>query len=142
MNLQDNKLSRFLEAQNSTYESALKEIRNGRKTGHWMWFIFPQLAGLGFSETAKFYAIQNKAEATDYLKDNRLGSRLREISGELLKLPVSNAVNIFGEIDSIKLRSCMTLFSLVEDTHPVFEEVLIKFFNGEKDKKTLLLLSN
>lgn len=132
-------LSRFEDAQDGVYPSALAEIRSGRKRGHWMWFIFPQIYGLGSSDMARYYAIKNKAEAIDYLQHPMLGKRLIEISQELLKLRTNNAEEVFGTIDSLKLRSCMTLFSLLGNSNPVFNEVIKKFFDGP-DKKTLALL--
>lgn len=137
----DNNLSRFVDAQKETYEIALKEIKKGKKTSHWMWYIFPQISGLGLSDTAKFYSIKNRNEATEYLKHDILGTRLIEICNELLKLPTNNAVEVFGHIDSLKLKSSMTLFSLIEFTHPAFQKVLDKFFGGMKDEKTIQLLN-
>src|SRR5690606_37472096 len=123
-----------------SYLLALNEIKNGKKTTHWMWYIFPQIAGLGFSETARFYAIKNRNEATAYLNHEILEARLIEISAELLKLPTNDPIEVFGNIDSKKLKSSMTLFSLLEHTNPVFQQVLDKFFGGVKDEKTIKLL--
>src|SRR5690554_2420425 len=136
----NNNLSRFLEVQDGVYDTALKEVRNGRKTGHWMWYIFPQISGLGFSETSRFYAIKNQAEAVEYLNHEILGARLVEISTELLNLQANNPVEVFGSIDSLKLKSSMTLFSLLENSHPVFQKVLDKFYGGKKDENTVQLL--
>jgi len=133
-------LSRFLDAQKSDYQTALAEIQNGRKRSHWMWYIFPQIQGLGFSETSKFYAIQDAAEAEAYLAHPVLGSRLLEISNALLKLSSSNATSIFGSPDDLKLKSSMTLFASLPNADPVFRAVLEKFFNGAKDNKTLQML--
>ncbi|MGZ5191391.1 MAG: DUF1810 domain-containing protein [Flavisolibacter sp.] len=133
-------LTRFLDAQKENYGVALKEIKNGKKTSHWMWYIFPQIRGLGFSETERFYAIKNKDEATEYLHHDILGTRLVEISTELLKLQTSNSVEVFGQVDSLKLKSSMTLFSILESTNPVFQKVLDMFFGGMKDEKTIQLL--
>ncbi len=133
-------LLRFVEAQNAVYENAVKEIRNGKKNGHWMWFIFPQISGLGFSEMAKFYAIKNENEASAYLNHAVLGTRLVEISNELLNLHTQNSVAIFGTVDSLKLKSSMTLFSLLEDTNPIFMKVLDRFFNATRDEATARLL--
>jgi len=130
-------LDRFLKAQEGIYDTALAEIKNGRKASHWMWFIFPQIQGLGRSDTAKFYAIKDKDEAQDYLSHPILGQRLIEISEELLQLHSTNAVQIFGNIDAMKLKSSMTLFSLLPNTNPVFQKVLDKFFHGEKDDRTM-----
>jgi len=130
-------LDRFLKAQEGIYDTALAEIKNGRKASHWMWFIFPQVQGLGHSDTAKFYAIKGKEEAQEYLSHPILGQRLIEISEELLQLHSSNAVQIFGNIDAVKLKSSMTLFSLLPNASPVFQKVLNKFFHGEKDDRTI-----
>lgn len=135
-----NNLSRFLDAQAGDYNTALKEVRSGRKTGHWMWYIFPQISGLGFSETSRFYAIQNRAEATAYLNHKTLGPRLIEICTALLNLQTNNPVEIFGSVDSLKLQSSITLFSLWEPTDPVFQKVLDKFYHGMKDPNTIRLL--
>lgn len=134
-------LTRFLEAQNQTYLKALAEIKNGRKQSHWMWFIFPQLKGLGHSSTAHFYGIEDLAEAEAYLKHPVLGKHLIEISQELLKYNRS-AFEIFGSPDDLKLRSSMTLFSQIENADQVFDEVLQKYFDGQPDLKTIQLLKN
>ena len=133
-------LNRFILAQEEAYKRALAEIKAGKKTGHWMWFIFPQIQGLGYSETAKFYAIRDKQEAQEYLDHPILGSRLIEISTALLHLPVSDPVPVFGTVDSMKLKSSLTLFTLLENASPVFGEVLEKFFDGEKDDMTIRIL--
>jgi len=130
-------LKRFLDAQARDYTTALSEIKNGRKRSHWMWYIFPQVAGLGYSEMAKRYAIADLPEATGYLTHPVLGTRLIEISNALLALPANNATEVMGSPDDIKLRSCMTLFAHVPGADPVFEAVLKKYFNSEKDKATL-----
>ena len=133
-------LKRFVDAQENEFQNALNEIKNGRKQSHWMWFIFPQIAGLGFSETSKFYAINDIIEAGLYLEHKILGSRLIKISEELLKIEGKTAREIFGSPDDLKLKSCMTLFSLLQNTNLVFEAVLNKYFNGTKDSKTLQLI--
>lgn len=130
-------LQRFIDAQKRDYEIALSEIKNGRKRSHWMWYIFPQIKGLGFSETSKFYGITNLKEAEEFLTHPVLGKRLVEISNELLNLPTNNAHAVFGSPDDIKLKSSMTLFSLVPNADAVFQKVLDKFFDGKKDEKTL-----
>ena len=135
-------LNRFIDAQESKFQNALKEIKNGRKQSHWMWFIFPQIAGLGFSETARFYAIKDIFEASLYLEHPVLGSRLIEISKALLESEGKTANQIFGNPDDLKLRSCMTLFSLIKNTNSIFETVLEKYFHGTKDFKTLQLIQN
>jgi uncharacterized protein (DUF1810 family) len=135
-------LNRFLEAQESTYQTALAEIRNGRKRSHWMWFIFPQVAGLGFSETSQFYAIKTIAEANAYLNHPVLGKRLVEISEALLTIDGKTANQIFGSPDDMKLKSSMTLFAAVSDENSVFRKVLKKYFNSQEDAKTLQLIKN
>ncbi len=133
-------LQRFLDAQEIKFKNALNEIKNGKKQSHWMWFIFPQIAGLGFSETSKFYAIKDKIQASHYLEHPVLGSRLIEISKALLVIEGKTANQIFGSPDDLKLKSCMTLFSSLQNTNPIFETVLEKYFNGIKDYKTLQLI--
>lgn len=133
-------LERFIAAQKGCYERALTEICNGRKHSHWMWYIFPQIAGLGFSETSRYYAIKNLDEANAYLRHPVLGPRLVEISAALLQPGGNNAAEIFGSPDDMKLRSSMTLFAVIEGTDPVFNQVLDKFFKGMKDDRTLQLL--
>ena len=137
----DNSLKRFTDAQENSYSMALSEIQLGRKQSHWMWFIFPQIAGLGFSETSRYYAIKDLQEADEFLKHPVLGSRLINISRELLKLKTTDAHSVFGNPDDLKLKSSMTLFSMLPGTDPVFQFVLEKFFNGEKDSKTLHIIS-
>jgi uncharacterized protein (DUF1810 family) len=132
----ENNLERFLSAQERSYETALAEIKSGRKQSHWMWYIFPQIQGLGFSETSKFYAIKDLEEAKEFLAHPVLGQRLISICNDLLKLHDNNANKIFGTPDDLKLKSSMTLFSSL-DANPVFDLVLEKFFNGAKDARTL-----
>lgn len=134
-------LDRFTEAQENTYQKALREIRQGSKQSHWMWFIFPQIRGLGFSETSRFYALKNISEAMAYLEHPVLGQRLLEISEALLSLENMSASEIFGSADDLKLKSCMTLFSTLENTSPVFSRVLEKYFNGAMDRRTLDMLN-
>jgi len=133
-------LQRFIDAQKNSYATALAEIKNGYKKGHWMWFIFPQIIGLGFSETAQYYAINDLNEATLYLQHELLGKRLIEISQVLLDSTNNNASDIFGYPDDLKLCSSMTLFSQVKNTLPVFQNVINKYFNGKFDQKTLEIL--
>lgn len=133
-------LERFIKAQESTYASALEEVKNGKKVSHWMWFIFPQIQGLGLSETAKFYAIKDIHEAEAFLKHPVLGERLISICTELLNLKSNNALQIFGSPDNLKLKSSMTLFDAL-DMHAVFDSVLTKFFDGERDQRTLGILN-
>jgi uncharacterized protein (DUF1810 family) len=137
-----NDLKRFLDAQENDFKRALAEIKRGRKQSHWMWYIFPQIAGLGWSETSRFYAIKDRAEAELYLSHPVLGMRLVEISEALLEIEGKTANQIFGSPDDVKLKSCMTLFQLLENAHPVFQKVLDRYFNGTKDLKTLDLISN
>ncbi|MER2150906.1 MAG: DUF1810 domain-containing protein [Candidatus Limivicinus sp.] len=134
-------LSRFLKAQEHDYEQALREIRSGRKRTHWMWYIFPQIQGLGFSSTAQYYAIRDIEEAKDYLAHPVLGARLKEISSALLDLEGLSASEIFGYPDDLKLRSCMTLFRMADLNEPIFLEVLEKYYDGEPDFRTVDLVT-
>lgn len=133
-------LDRFLEAQRETYGNALEEIRAGNKQTHWMWFIFPQLRGLGFTDYNIFYGIENLNEASLYLNHPILGNRLVEITKAMLEIESKTALEILGSPDERKLRSCMTLFSLVPDAPDCFTQVLEKYYNGIKDEKTLQIL--
>lgn len=133
-------LKRFHEAQKYSYETALNEIKNGRKCSCWMWYIFPQVAGLGMSSTAQYYAIANLQEAVDYMSDPVLRERLLEISGALLALETNNANQVFGFPDNFKLQSSMTLFAAAAPEQAVFKQVLEKFFGGEQDRQTLRLI--
>jgi len=134
-------LERFITAQGTNYHIAFTEIRQGKKQSHWMWYIFPQIEGLGFSEMTKLYAIRDLEEAQEFLKHPVLGKRLMDICNELLQLQSSDAHAIFGSPDDIKLRSSMTLFASVNNTDPVFQLVLNKFFKGEKDQATIRIIS-
>lgn len=138
----DHTLQRFLDAQESAYSRALSEIRNGRKQSHWMWYIFPQIAGLGFSDTAQFYAISDLQEAQAYLEHPLLGSRLIEIANALLEIKGKSANQILGSPDDLKLHSSMTLFSLLKPTNPVFQAVLAKYFISLPDNRTLAIINN
>ena len=132
-------LARFVKAQAGIYEQALAEIRSGRKRSHWMWFIFPQLAGLGHSPMAQRYAIGSIAEARAYLADAVLGTRYRECVASLQALPATTAERVFGGIDAIKLKSSLTLFN--EANHePLFSEAIGRWFEGQRDEATLKLL--
>lgn len=133
-------LDRFVIAQERMYNYALEEIKNGKKTTHWMWFIFPQLKYLGTSEKALFYGINDLEEASLYLNHEILGRRLIEITRELLKLPSTDAYQIFGFTDATKLKSCMTLFKHTNPSIIEFKEVLEKYFGGKEDEHTLRLL--
>lgn len=133
-------LIRFIDAQKGSYTNALSEIKQGKKQTHWMWYIFPQVQGLGSSSTAKYYAIEDLAEAVAYLEHEVLGMRLREACHALLSLEASDPYKVFGSPDDLKLRSSMTLFSQIESGDPIFNKVLEKFFGGAKDERTLKLL--
>ena len=133
-------LDRFLDAQRGDYAAALAEVRRGRKTSHWMWYIFPQIAGLGQSSTARYYSIRDLEEAREYYAHPVLGQRLREISGVLLELRGSDPVAVFGGIDSMKLKSSMTLFAVAAPDDPLFQQVLDKYYGGEQDALTLRIL--
>jgi uncharacterized protein (DUF1810 family) len=133
-------LARFVEAQAGVYDRALAEIRRGRKSSHWMWFIFPQIAGLGSSSTARRYAIQSRAEAEAYLAHPVLGPRLVECAEAALAVEGRTAFEVFGSPDDLKLRSSATLFAQVSPPGSVFERLLAKYFDGEPDEKTLRLL--
>lgn len=137
----ENNLQRFLIAQETDYKLALSEIKNGRKRSHWIWYIFPQIQGLGFSETSKYYAIENIDEAEAFLKHPLLGSRLIAICKALIHLKENNASEVMGSPDDMKLKSSMTLFSVVDNADEVFQAVLNKFFNGEKGQATLQIIS-
>ena len=134
-------LERFIEAQKTAYEIALSEIKRGKKQSHWMWYIFPQVFGLGYTGTSIMYSIKSLDEAAAYLNHEVLGKRLIEISNALLALETSDAYKVFGSTDNMKLRSSMTLFSLVPGADKVFQEVLDKFFDGREDERTLQLLN-
>lgn len=129
-------IERFVQAQNDVYIRALKEIESGKKRTHWMWFIFPQIKGLGISMTSIFFSLKDAEEAKEYLGHPLLGKRLREISHALLRLKTDNPAEVFGSTDAMKLRSCMTLFDFVEP-ESVFNKVLMKYFDGKRDEKTL-----
>ncbi|HQX04838.1 MAG TPA: DUF1810 domain-containing protein [Flavobacterium sp.] len=136
-------LNRFLKAQEINYKTALAEIKSSRKRSHWMWYIFPQLKGLGVSETSKYFGIKDLYEAKEYLNHPILGARLKEITNELLTLNESNPKIIFGSPDDKKLKSCMTLFSMVDDSNNcIFIKIIQKFFDGNFDVKTLILIEN
>ena len=137
-----NDLKRFLDAQENDFERALAEIKRGRKQSHWMWYIFPQIAGLGSSGTSRFYAVKDRAEAELYLAHPVLGARLVEISEALLEIEGKTANQIFGSPDDVKLKSSMTLFGSLKNSHPIFQRVLAKYFNGTKDRRTLDLIGD
>lgn len=132
-------LSRFLKAQENAYPIALKELQEGRKRSHWMWYIFPQFKYLGRSYNSKFYGISGIEEAAAYLEHPILGQRIREVSETIFNLPKNNAAEVFGHIDAMKLRSSMTLFDLVS-SNDIFARVIDKYFNGHRDSRTLDML--
>lgn len=129
-------LKRFIEAQEGVYPV---ELREGRKRSHWMWYIFPQLKHLGHSYNAKYYGLSSVDEAAAYLANHVLGQRLREVSDVIFNLPTDDAREVFGGIDSLKLRSSMTLFDIVSP-NDIFARVLDKYFNGQRDNRTLTII--
>jgi uncharacterized protein (DUF1810 family) len=129
-------LARFTEAQNGVYEHAVAELRRGQKTSHWMWFVFPQIAGLGQSATSRHYAITSLAEAQAYVLHPVLGPRLRECASILASLSGRTAQQIFGSIDAVKLRSSMTLFQRADPDEQLFGRVLDRYFDGAADPAT------
>lgn len=133
-------LARFVEAQAPVLSNVRAELRNGRKTTHWMWFVFPQLRGLGRSETAHYYGLGSRAEAEAYLAHPLLGARLRECTELVLALDTTDAHALFGSPDDLKFRSSMTLFSEIAGSESVFRQALTKYFADEPDTKTLELL--
>jgi uncharacterized protein (DUF1810 family) len=133
-------LSRFVEAQAGVYEQALAEVRAGRKRTHWMWFIFPQFAGLGFSATSQHYAIKSADEARAYLAHPTLGPRLIECAEAAIAVADRTAHEIFGSPDDLKLQSCSTLFDAVSPPDNVFAKLLEKYYSAVRDAKTLRLL--
>lgn len=133
-------LGRFVEAQQPVFETALTEIKRGRKRSHWMWYVFPQFRGLGRSETAQFFAIRSRAEAVAYANHPLLGQRLRACVTALQDLTSSNPVEVFGEVDATKLRSSLTLFEAVSG-EPLFSAALDRWFAGSRDDATLELLA-
>jgi uncharacterized protein (DUF1810 family) len=134
-------LNRFVQAQEDDYERALSELKSGRKRSHWMWYIFPQFDGLGFSTTSKRYSIKSVAEAKAYLSHPILGPRLTECVEAVLSVEGRSAHEIFGSPDDMKLRSCATLFASISPKSSIFDQLLEKFFQGERDGKTLRLLN-
>ena len=133
-------LSRFVSAQARIYDEVLAELRSGQKRTHWMWFIFPQIEGLGYSATSMHYAIKSEAEARQYLKHPVLGQRLLECAATVLNVEGRSASEIFGYPDDLKLRSSMTLFAYVTDPQSVFARVLDKYYQGKRDAMTVSLL--
>jgi len=136
------RLERFVKAQDGVHARALNEVRAGRKTSHWMWFVFPQVVGLGSSPTSQHYAIGSLGEARAYLDHPVLGSRLVECARALLSHPDRTAREIMGSPDDAKLRSSMTLFAVAAGSEPVFQQVLDTFFAGERDPRTVDFLDS
>lgn len=135
-NIENTGLQRFIEAQNDSYDQALNEIRNGRKLTHWIWYIFPQMKGLGFSYNSEYYGITSLQEAKDYLENELLRKRLFEITESLLMHKGKDIESIMGDIDSLKLKSSMTLFDAVQPGS-IFGEVLDEFYGGERCRRAL-----
>ena len=141
MNLTTQGLQRFVEAQDRVYESVCNELALGEKTSHWMWFIFPQLKGLGRSPIAKHYGLESAAEALAFWQHPVLGKRLKECALLVLAQPNTTARDIFGSPDDLKFKSCMTLFAQVAPTEPAFQQALQRFFGGKRDESTVKLLA-
>lgn len=135
-----NELERFRTAQERSFAGALDEIRRGRKTSHWMWYIFPQLRGLGYSSTAQYYGLDGLGEARAFAADPVLGENLRTITQALLDQPSRNANAVFGHTDAMKLRSSMTLFELADPDCGLYARVLEEFFGGSRDRRTIEML--
>ena len=133
-------LNRFISAQDEIYNRVLEELKSGVKRSHWMWFVFPQIVGLGQSPTAQYYAIKSLEEAREYLNHSILGARLSECAETVLAIKGRSASEIFGYPDDLKLKSSMTLFASVETSNSIFVRVLDKYFQGERDVRTLQLL--
>ena len=133
-------LSRFTGAQENVYQQVLAELEQGRKRTHWIWYIFPQVAGLGHSSMAEKYAIKSLDEARAYLRHPVLGARLQQCTEKVIAIDGKSIATIFGYPDDLKFRSCMTLFSSIAGAESVFSAALEKYFHGEKDARTLALL--
>lgn len=134
-------LNRFVNAQSAVYDDVLTELRNGRKESHWMWFIFPQIAGLGHSSTSQYYAIKSLDEARHYLGHPVLGKRLLECTERILVIDGKTALEVFGSPDDMKLKSSATLFAHIAEPNSPFVRVLHKYFHDERDSRTLQLVS-
>jgi uncharacterized protein (DUF1810 family) len=134
-------LDRFLVAQKDVYNRALQELRAGEKHTHWMWFIFPQIIGLGYSSNSQYYALKSHEEAQAYLVHQILGSRLQESTAAVMALVDRSALDIFGEIDELKFHSSMTLFAHIAGPESVYQRALDKYFVGEQDYRTLDILA-
>ncbi|MDH5433497.1 MAG: DUF1810 domain-containing protein [Gammaproteobacteria bacterium] len=135
-------LERFVTAQEVAYSTALNELTKGKKRSHWMWFIFPQIAGLGYSSTAIFFSIKHKQEAIDYLNHPILGKRLIEITEAVVKHKGFSVKQIFGDPDYLKFRSSMTLFASCSENGSIFHQAIDIFYQSEMDEKTLGILGN
>lgn len=135
-------LQRFVKEQQRSYSTAYSEVSLGQKKSHWMWYIFPQIAGLGMTATSHKFSIKSIEEAKEYYNHPYLGRNLREISNVLLTLNTNDAYQVFGSPDYLKLRSCMTLFAEAVPEDDIFQKVLDKFYGGEKDEKTLKILKS
>lgn len=133
-------LERFYPVHAQYFDTALAEVQDSYKVSHWMWYILPQLCGLGYSHAAQYYGLGNLDEARRFSADPLLGENLRTITRALLEQPVRNAFSIFGDTDAMKLRSCMTLFALADPDCGLYAKVLEEFFGGKRDQKTLDLL--
>lgn len=135
-------LARFISAQRDDYQQALAELESGRKRSHWIWYVFPQLDGLAFSSTSRYYAIKGLDEARAYLDHPVLGPRLLECAEAVLRVEGRTATEVLGYPDDLKLRSCATLFALVSEAGSVFERVLNRYYQGQPDERTLQLLAD
>ncbi len=134
-------LQRYIDAHDKYYNIAKTELKNGKKQSHYMWFIFPQIQGLGFSKTSKYYAIKNIEEAKAYINNKILKAHMQELLQILLSLNTNDACNIFGEPDNTKLKSCLTLFKYAEPDNEIYSQLLDKFFDGQEDILTLKIIN-
>ncbi len=134
-------LDKYIKAQEECYDGALREIRNGKKLGHWIWYIFPQLKGLGFSNMSYYYGISGVEEAIEYLNNEYLRSNLLEITKALLDLETNNPMEVLGFPDNLKVNSCMTLFYYVDPSITLFKDVIDKFYDGKFDDNTINMLN-
>ena len=137
----DYNLTRFVSAQETTYHSVIAELKRGRKTSHWIWYIFPQITGLGSSLTSEAFAIKSLAEARAYLAHSVLGERLKQCTSLVLQVSGRSAEDVFGYPDYLKFRSCITLFNAVADDDDIFREALDKYYGGVGDERTLEILA-
>lgn len=135
-------LDKFIKAQEESYEGALKEIKKGKKLGHWIWYIFPQLKGLGFSNISYYYGLEGIEEAKEYLDNEYLRNHLLEITKALLDLDTNNPLQVLGFPDNLKVNSCMTLFYYTEPSITLFKDVIDKFYDGKMDENTINILNS